>query len=146
MCENTRKFAEEKLSLLINLLNEYNIKYFADFGTLLGAVRENGIILWDDDIDLSVNLKDFENILDFLENNLALLNESDYITWKGYVNFSSEENPTNISLEFNTKDNINIKQFKINIGIIRIIDDKAIQAFNSVPKYHFTNREFKTQK
>ncbi len=50
-------------ALMLDLFDEYNIFTMAMSGTLLGIVRNNDYILWDDDIDMAVNFSDYARIM-----------------------------------------------------------------------------------
>jgi lipopolysaccharide cholinephosphotransferase len=61
--EQLRKLQLTQLELLIEvdrICRKYNIKYSLACGTLLGAVRHNGFIPWDDDIDVWMMRKEYE--------------------------------------------------------------------------------------
>jgi len=59
------------LSEYARVCKERNLKWFAIFGTLLGAVRHGGFIPHDDDIDVAMPRSDY----DFLRNNPQLFKE-----------------------------------------------------------------------
>lgn len=58
-----KQTAIQLLKLTIQILDEFNIDYFLISGTLLGCMRHNDFIPWDDDMDLIVDIK----ILDCLD-------------------------------------------------------------------------------
>ena len=60
----------EVLSEIIRICKKYNITYYADWGTLLGAVRHHGYVPWDDDIDLAFKRKDFFKLIEMLPDEL----------------------------------------------------------------------------
>ena len=52
------------------ICRRHNIPYFADWGTLLAAIRHGGYIPWDDDLDISMRRKDYERFLKYAEDEL----------------------------------------------------------------------------
>lgn len=60
----------EVLEVIINVCKKNNIKYFADGGTMLGAVRHKGFIPWDDDIDICLLRKDYNRLIEVLKTDL----------------------------------------------------------------------------
>lgn len=49
------------------LCRKHGIRYFADSGTAIGAVRHHGMIPWDDDIDLCLPREDYDRFLALAE-------------------------------------------------------------------------------
>lgn len=104
------------LKITTDFLIKYNISYFIDGGTLLGACRNKDIIPHDDDVDIGVLKKDWNKLL-------TLLNEL-----KSYVIIiNDEEFKTNIHID-DCLIKIYIPNFWLQIGD-RIVSTPTLDIF-----------------
>lgn len=60
----------EILKVIDSICRKYRLRYFAIGGTALGAMRHEGFIPWDDDIDIGMPRKDYERLLKILPDEL----------------------------------------------------------------------------
>lgn len=97
----------EFLRFFDNVCRKHGIEYWLETGTLLGAIRHGGFILWDDDIDVSLLRKDYDKLLKILPQELSkydylkeecgltlpINNHENYFKdFKDYTYFKDDEN------------------------------------------------------
>ncbi len=64
--ENLKKLHQYQMLILDEIAlfcKEHNIRYFLTGGSALGAIRHNGFIPWDDDIDIAMMRRDYEYLI-----------------------------------------------------------------------------------
>ncbi len=57
----------EMLKQFVSICEEYSLKYYLMGGTMLGAIRHQGFIPWDDDIDVGMPRNDYEKLLELAQ-------------------------------------------------------------------------------
>lgn len=102
--EKRKKVWHKELQLLKKfdeICKKYQFTYYAEYGTLLGAVRHQGFIPWDDDIDLSMPRNDYMKMMEvapyeFQEPYFYQTTYNDLIVWS----FSKLRDSRTTAIEF----------------------------------------------
>lgn len=83
---------DESRKIMIDMLEEIdeycrnnNIQYFLTGGTLLGAIRHNGFIPWDDDIDIALKRNDYEKLINDFKSSSGNVEILCYKNKKNYI-------------------------------------------------------------
>ena len=56
------------MKVIHSVCQKENLKYSLFYGTLLGAVRHNGFIPWDDDLDIVMPRSDYDKLAEYFKN------------------------------------------------------------------------------
>jgi phosphorylcholine metabolism protein LicD len=107
----------EKLSKLKKLLEKNNIKYWIDYGTLLGIIREGALLKWETDFDIGIYDYDVVKVL-------SLKNEFEKMGYK------IEYIPGRDNVQLVSNDAI-----MIDFSIYHLIEGKSVRYFH----YHKRN-------
>lgn len=104
-----------ELDLLVEfdrVCNIYNIKYWASGGTLLGAVRHQGFIPWDDDIDVVMLRADFERLckvapVEFINPYFWQTHDTDPNSYRGHAQLRNSSTTAILNSELKVKKKFN---------------------------------------
>lgn len=143
---NMEKLKELELAILdkfIEICDVNNLHYFLVGGSCLGAVRHNGFIPWDDDIDVAMPRPDYDEFIkiaqQYLPENLFLQcykNEPDYRLDFAKIRNSNSTFIESSSRKLNINKGIYIDIFPIDGMPFKKAEKRSLQLHKSLAKLY----------
>ena len=131
---NDEEIKEHQLAIMDEIdrfCRKHQIPYFLDGGTLIGAIRHNGYIPWDDDVDIMMLRPDYERFIDLFNAEQSRYHVYSLRTDAGYnLHFAKVADTGTILHEVNLKPNkmeigINVDLFPVD-PLPQDLDDRAL--------------------
>lgn len=137
--EKLHKCLLKILDEIDRLCRKYDIPYFLDSGTALGAIRHKGFIPWDDDADVGLLRKDYERFIEVAKTDLSpefFLQTADIES--EYPNFNAKIrlNGTHFPEQFNEKRNIH-KGISVDIFPFDYVKNDEKKIISNLKFYRF---------
>ncbi len=131
----TKELAYKYLEKLSRFFDTNNYRYYLNFGTLLGIVRDGDLIPWDDDIDIAV-LKNFDEKI-FLEN-IKMTCHLDNVDVEYLVKRKPQLGLVGLDIIINTE---NTLSFTISVDLLIEDDDKYRLPLDILPMHYFSKQQ-----
>lgn len=139
--QSTREFAKTIISIFQEQAILFKIPLLLDFGTLLGIVRDNNVISWDDDIDFGINFNFKDSLEPLIFCSLSKISQN--INWHIIKQFNNENQI--IAYEIHFEETSFLRNFVTTINFRKKINDKSIHLISLgkwfCPAEHFEDFE-----
>ena len=85
----------EILKKITDVCEQFDLRYYLIYGTLIGAIRHKGFIPWDDDLDIMMPRPDYERLLNYLRENkikdLTVFNHKTHVNYPYMITRISDD-------------------------------------------------------
>jgi putative licD-family phosphotransferase len=145
-----KRIQEQELILLkecIKLCEDNNIEYFSLGGTLLGAVRHQGFIPWDDDIDLGIPRKYYDKLIKLLSDNDEVVLEKNIINlnvlqYKKKENIQIGSESYSVYIDLFPLDGVPNGKIARKVFLTKFLLYRVLYKFSIVDKLNIVDRGF----
>jgi len=136
----TQEEIYKHLCYICDVLKAKTIKHWIVYGTLLGSVREKGIIKYDYDFDIGIFYEDYEKILNLNE----IINEDGYMLQKGFGVVYNPLNKKESEYKWRVSLKLNYKERPVgDLYIYKIFEDGFVRRYDEAEKiYYYPNSTF----
>lgn len=126
------------LKTIDEIFSKNDLRYWIDFGTLIGAIRHKGFIPWDDDIDISMPREDYEKLIQNFE---------EYFKNNQDIEIRFENNKKNkcfIKIRAKNSDNICVDIFPYDNFYTNLNEEEKTILSNKIEQLRKRNKKFNT--